>query len=587
MIGRYLLVIGGSLDQPLDRLKDRVRHHLPRAFASRAAHLFASDNMPVMPLEQIDGWLLGALFSADGRTHVPALPPSGQLAVMSTNGRHLVRSYSGSYVALWSPRQSTEANVLRDPSATMPALTMVFDEVTLVASDLDILALATDRLLEIDWPAVAHRLRYPTLPSARTCIRGLTEILPGQLVSWRSGPPTSYQIWAPGDFGYSIDSPTDHLADARPLADVVDAVVAGWASLHPSLILELSGGLDSSILAASLARTSSTWTAVTLATRGADGDERNFARLVASQFGAPLAELMIDDGMIDILDPPARLTGQPGGVGLLRKVDRLLADQADGARADAIVSGTGGDNVFCSITSVTPILDAWAAGGASLARRAASDLAALTGTTAWDVAAHLARRLCRQAVVRTDWVADDQFLARHARLRPDPHPWLDLPADAPAGLRAHVSALLRIHPVLDAHDRVADHQMIFPLLSQPVMQWCLSRPTWAWIAGGRNRALARSAFAGRLPDDILKRVQKGRLESAFLPAYDRGRRQLAELLGEGLLSDAGLIDCASIMKAVEQPASAHDTISSRLLFLVDAELWARMIAGRGGVRPAR
>ncbi|MCP2835015.1 asparagine synthase-related protein, partial [Salmonella enterica] len=57
---------------------------------------------------------------------------------------------------------------------------------------------------------------------------------------------------------------------------------------HP--LLQLSGGLDSSILAAVLHEMGTPFRAVTLATRDAEGDERRFARAVAGHLGIPLEE---------------------------------------------------------------------------------------------------------------------------------------------------------------------------------------------------------------------------------------------------------------------------------------------------------
>jgi asparagine synthase (glutamine-hydrolysing) len=222
MMCRYLLAVGAVSPAIVERLRLRVGNLLPIQSVSRAAHLFASALAPVMPLPEIDGWLLGTLFSSDGRTHVTSLSSPSQLAVVSTGGRNLIDHYSGSYMAFWSPGQE-DAALLRDPTATMPILTTIVEGVMLVASDLAILAATLNEPLTIDWSALAHRLRYPNLPSAQTCIESIVEILPGQLWSWQSGQIGKDQIWQPGTFGLPAKTSADVSVDPRELGAAIDS----------------------------------------------------------------------------------------------------------------------------------------------------------------------------------------------------------------------------------------------------------------------------------------------------------------------------------------------------------------------------
>lgn len=121
-------------------------------------------------------------------------------------------------------------------------------------------------------------------------------------------------------------------------------------------VLELSGGLDSSILASSLQRSRRPCSAATLVTPGRDADEREYARAVAEACGIELDEIPLSVSDVDLLAPCALARVSPGGFGMIAFIDRAHAAAADRNGAQAIVSGTGGDNVFCSLRSAAPVL---------------------------------------------------------------------------------------------------------------------------------------------------------------------------------------------------------------------------------------
>ncbi|AKM08758.1 hypothetical protein AB433_00020 [Croceicoccus naphthovorans] len=62
-------------------------------------------------------------------------------------------------------------------------------------------------------------------------------------------------------------------------------------------------------------------------------------------------------------------------------------------------------------------------------------------------------------------------------------------------------------------------------MSQPLLEFCLGVPTWTWVTGGQNRALARAAFADLLPRSVLDRTSKAGPDSFIRSAFDRHPRR--------------------------------------------------------------
>ena len=116
---------------------------------------------------------------------------------------------------------------------------------------------------------------------------------------------------------------------------------------------------------------------------------------------------------------------------------------------------------------------------------------------------------------------------------------------------------------------------LHPLLVQPILEACLRIPTWLWLRGGRDRAVARAAFRGLLPEATLSRRSKGHLTSLFMAGYLATRPELESLLLDGRLAAAGLLDRDTIREYLRRDGRPDDADYMRLLDLSSAETWLR------------
>src|SRR3546814_372940 len=112
-----------------------------------------------------------------------------------------------------------------------------------------------------------------------------------------------------------------------------------------------------------------------------------------------------------------------------------------------------------------------------------------------------------------------------------------------------------------------------PLLSQPIVECCLSIPTWLWCKGGRNRAVARDAFAARLPPILLERRSKGSFDGFCAHLLHANRTLIGDMLMDGVLAEQELIARDQLIRALQDPFPSGETIG-QILALVDAECWA-------------
>ena len=141
------------------------------------------------------------------------------------------------------------------------------------------------------------------------------------------------------------------------------------------------------------------------------------------------------------------------------------------------------------------------------------------------------------------------------------------------GKRDHLALIMRAQHHL--HGFGPGPARFSPLMSQPLLEFCLGVPTWTWVTGGQNRALARAAFADLLPRSVLNRMSKAGPDSFIRGAFDRHRAVLRDLLLDGLLAKQGVIDRAAVEQAFTLETSRRGSMVYRLLDLVEAENWSR------------
>ncbi|MGC6331828.1 asparagine synthase-related protein, partial [Rhizorhabdus sp. FW153] len=414
-----------------------------------------------------------------------------------------------------------------------------------------------------------------------TGLEGISEILGGTEINPFDETLPSV-TWSPWPFTcpeLEYQSSTEAISAIR--ATIIDVVAKSVAAASAPVLLELSGGVDSSILAAALHTAARPFEAVNLMTPDKEGDERVYARLVAARLGVDLAEYAVPAD-VDLLAPPRRRLALPGIPAMLRPADRILAALAEVRASPAFMSGSGGDCVFATPYSATPAADLFRRHGPGRRfARSLVDLATLYRASIW-ATGRRAWRFIRDPDWRLAPVRNTSFLAaEHWPASPQWHPWMTAPRSAPPGKQAHVRAIAAALAHIDGFERQQVAPMLFPLLARPVIEACLKAPSWMWIEGGVTRAIARRAFADRLPHEVIWRQSKGGMDAYCYRNFDACRPRLRAFLLEGHLARAGLLATHEIDAFLAAPPREHDVRFYRLLPIIDAEGWARSWLGDG------
>lgn len=535
--------------------------------------LYVSAETPVLPVP--GGVVIGHLFSNDGMPAKPgAFPTPLDRAALA---KHLLERYWGEYLMFQPANESVAGlDVLREPSGGVSCVYAIESGTGFITSDI---SLATSLGLyhqQVDWDFISQAVVYPHVKTARTALTGVRELLPGCSLLLRSMNTVVREDWSPWTF---VARSHRHRVAQEATAEVrttVTSVIKTWAETDKAILMELSGGLDSSIVATCLHGTDAQVSCCTMVTPVPGADERQYARLVTDALGLKLhaMELGFESARFD-LTPPA-LTTTPR-LGVLQRVSHEILEAAARVHdATSFFSGGGGDSVFCYLNNAAPAADAFRERGLSAGLHAIRNLSDLHQCTHWKTGRLALKKLLRGA--KAPYKPNRSLLDPSVPTTiPEPHPWLTAPEGALPGDQERIADLAGTQVFRDSAPRGRERGcwLRLPLLSQPVMEACLKVPSWMWIAGGQNRAIARAAFAEQLPRDVLERRSKGNFVNYLGAIYQRQKAQMHEYLLNGHLRAHHALDTGALKDFFAAPLPARDTSFTRIFDLCMIESWIR------------
>jgi asparagine synthase (glutamine-hydrolysing) len=524
------------------------------------------------------GAIIGTAFERQGTfSRVRKLSAEMVDRLRSSTGQNLIDEHWGGYVAILDFHNERALHVVRDPSGALPCLFVHIGAVTIVASDVETLRDAGCLETTVDWEAISRYLFAPDLKTTRTALAGCRELLPGQRLNLTFSGTYIDAVWSPWDHVTSSADQTYSVVAER-LRGTIDLCIKAWASCFSNILLGVSGGLDSSVIATCLADQTIPWSALTMRTHAPDGDERLYAQLLTDSLKVPLIERFHEIDDIDVTRPSSAHLPRPFGLTFGQSQDQAKMKLAEDLGFDAFFTGQGGDNVFCYMQSATPLVDRLRAEGLSAGTVATLlDISHLTETSLWDVAASALDRM-RGRDRAYHWPVSPGLL------NPDlarqfagtlSHNWLAVPKNAQIGKAAHIAKLLRIQNTVDSFSRTKYGPLVTPLLAQPIVELCLSIPTWMWCRGGINRAPVRQAFADRLPPSLLARKSKAGPMSFAFEVIEKNRARLRDFLLEGELSSRAIIDRQTVERLLDGDTLLRPPAHFDIMLATEAEAWAR------------
>jgi len=461
--------------------------------------------------------------------------------------------------------------IFRDPSGHVGCYHYVDAGHDIFMSDLDMARALRGTHFAIDDRALVRALSFPVYRNVKTAVAGVTEVLPGHAMVLEPGSMTIEPCWSPWNYtdrGDALDEPTR-------LREVIISAVEVAVRARSQVLLELSGGLDSSILAACLHQLGVRFSVVTYVPFGPKGDERRFADAVAQAYGCASFVRYPSASSIDPTRSGAAHLARPSARCFTQEFDRLGVELAREIGADLILNGGAGDGVLGYFSSAAPAVDRWRSEGPSWGLvETVRDIASARGVAPSTVTWAAIRQIPKRSSARQQ-EPDLSFLVTSTteRIAPIYHPWLGRADVRLPGKLSQIRSLAGIYGHLEGTTRGLEVSLIYPFMMQPVLETALSIPSWRSCAGGRDRAVARAAFAADLPDLVRLRRSKGTFDGLTFDIFHHHRTTIADMLLDGHLSRMRIVDRNAIAAYFSRQAIPQSRDLNRLMALVDCEAW--------------
>jgi asparagine synthase (glutamine-hydrolysing) len=267
------------------------------------------------------------------------------LRLLARDGADALREVRGMFALAWWDTVTRSLVVARDRFGIKPLYVAARGGSVAFASEIQ--ALVSSGLVEraIDPAGVLGYLAWGTVPPTLTCIAGVESLAPGMWTRWSAEGAREQRAFADMAAVYArpFSGATESQLRDRAGAAVQQSVAAHLVADVPVGIF-LSGGIDSSAILSAAVNAGISGVNTYTVRFDDRSSEHQYARLVASAFGATHHELVLDSSRI-VSDLPriiARLD-QP----TLDAVNSFYVSAAvAGTGIKAVLSGTGGDELF-------------------------------------------------------------------------------------------------------------------------------------------------------------------------------------------------------------------------------------------------
>jgi len=501
-------------------------------------------------------------------------------------------------LALWDGARRRLV-LARDGMGEKPLYHASFDGLLLFASELRSLLAHPAVPRRLDRVSLTQYLALEYVPAPRSLVEGVGKLEPGHALVLENGSARVHEFWrvpvAP-EAGRATPSYADAVAETRRLLD--EAVRSRLVSDVP-LGVFLSGGIDSSTVAALAARHGATET-FSIGFDEPSFDESRWARLVADHAGTRHHERVVRAAEMPELVPSlGRLLDEP--IGDASVVPTTLLSRFAREHVKVALGGDGGDELFAGYPMhrahrVAPIARlvprmaqrALAAGAARLPVSHANfsagfkALSFLRGAAEPAPVNHALWMSSFSPAEQRRLLSDDTLAAadpaRHA-LQPVHAAWARSAGRDTIVRAMHLDATTYLPgDILAKVDRASMStglEVRAPMLARDVVRHAFAMPGEYHMRGLTGKRLLRDATRGLVPDAVLDRPKKGFGMPVAAWLQTSLRPLLEDALSEDALRDTGLFRPDAVRRLIHEHQAGRADRRKPLWTLLVLELWRR------------
>jgi len=492
-------------------------------------------------------------------------------------------------IALWDVQRELLL-LARDRFGEKPLYVARQGDRLLFASELKSLLQVPGFNASLNRDALRGYVAFGYVPSPRSILADVTKLAPGHYLRHIDGRTSLHCYYA---LSFEPKTTLSEADACDELAHLLDQAVSSRLVSDVPFGAFLSGGLDSSVVVALMARhMSQSVKTFSIGFREAAFNELDDARRVARHLGTEHHELMVEPDAVDLLQTLAWHLDEPFADA--SAVPTYLVAKLAREHVKMALSGDAGDEAFAGYSRYMRYLKLHRLG-------ALKPLAAAVASGAGHALAGSNRRRLLRIAESLRLPFPDNYLSVVALTRVERARALlgddgshydilaaayadDLPNDPLDRIVAIDFASYLSDDILVKVDRMTMANSLesrAPFLDHRVIDFATRLPAHMRVRGGRGKHLLRRAAERWLPPDVLAKPKQG--FALPLAQWFRGplRELASDVIGSQAFRERGLISQPAAQHCLQQHLSGADDCSEALWLVLSLELWARRFLDHG------
>jgi asparagine synthase (glutamine-hydrolysing) len=501
-------------------------------------------------------------------------------------GEDVVERLNGMFAFAIHDRRRDSVFLARDRMGIKPLHYAIDRDRLVFASELK--ALLRDPALRkgIDPAALDDYLAYEFVPSPASIVQGVKKLEPGHTLTWSPAGSTHKlrRYWTPQ---LNLDG-----ADSRGVEDECERLRSVLReSVRKELISDvplgvfLSGGIDSSAVAAMMAQLGGVVKSFSVGFADRSFDESAHARLVAQHLGTEHHELTLEPAMLlDLVPRLPDLLDEPLGDASI--IPTYLLSEFTRRHVKVALGGDGGDELFAGYPTLQAhrlaryYLKAPRLLREGLVEPAVRRLPVSRGNLSFDFRA---KRFVSGAAYPTAerhqrWMGSFDREERTALLGRAPRSPDGEVADGDPlnqvlllDMRLYLENDILVK--LDRASMMASLEGRVPLLNNDLVEYATHLPLNMKLRGLRSKFLLKRALRGILPDSILNRPKKG--FGIPVAHWFRGplKEQMLSVLSPERIAREGFFDPRAVKGLIDDHLDGRRDNRKQLWTLFAFEMW--------------
>ena len=501
-------------------------------------------------------------------------------------GREILHRLRGMFsFAIWDA-QRQHLILARDRIGIKPLFYAPLANALVFASEIKAMLMHPKLTREMNPTAVNSYLTLGYIPGPDTIFKGVQALMPGCWLEWENGTLKTYQYWSP-------EFTSEPLADSeKDLVEQLDLWLNDAVRSH--LVADvpvgvfLSGGVDSSLIAAIAQRHSPEPLRTYTIGFAGGGDERYFSRAVAAHIHSEHRERLVTPDLVEQLPRLLWHLEQPLFDNSI--LPTFLVSQFAKEEVKVVLSGDGADEPFAGYDwtrfalALPNLPRLWSPSGWQWAYQ--TGLGGLFKRFLYDAGHGENSRYLRRMTVSeslVNWLCTREFFQL---LEEDPS-------------QQYLDRVLHMAPVFDSRDRFlyADLRVYLPedvlfkvdrmsmanglevrvpFLDHHLVEWVLRLPFSMRFRRAHGKYLLRKLAARYLPPVILKPRKQGFTVPMGRWLHGDLGAVVEELFSSKTFKQRGIIRPQAALALLAMHRSKRYELGHRIWSLVILEMWARV-----------